>query len=151
MSRSVRLPNTVPITSSTARKPRGRPFEPGNTIGKGRPKGSLNKSTLLVRELLAENAEEITQKVLELAKRGDLSALRMAMDRICPARAGSPLTWQLPVVRRHEDLPNAYSSLFQAMADGEVTPPEAVQIQHVLDGLARSMSLVLDLPAEDLN
>jgi hypothetical protein len=30
----------------------GRPFQPGNRFGRGRPKGSRNKKTLLSHEIL---------------------------------------------------------------------------------------------------
>ena len=34
---------------------RGRPFQPGNKFGRGRPRGSRNKKTILIEEFLAEN------------------------------------------------------------------------------------------------
>lgn len=41
---------------------RGRPFEPGNKFGKGRPPRSLNKKTWLVQQMLIENGPEIVEK-----------------------------------------------------------------------------------------
>src|SRR5215831_10610324 len=58
MNKKTSPPKTIPITTG-AKKQRGRPFAPGNTMGRGRPKGSLNKTTLLVKEILGEHAEEI--------------------------------------------------------------------------------------------
>ena len=41
---------------------RGRPFEPGNHFGRGRPKGSRNKRSLVANELLIEHGEAIVRK-----------------------------------------------------------------------------------------
>ena len=50
----------------------------------GRPKGSRNKATLAVEILLDGEAEAITRKAIELAKQGDLVAIRLCLDRIAP-------------------------------------------------------------------
>ena len=50
----------------------------------GRPKGAKNKTTLAAESLLKDHAEEITQKVIELALAGDLIALKMCLDRVLP-------------------------------------------------------------------
>jgi hypothetical protein len=90
-------PETTPISSSSGKKkPRGRPFQSGNTTGIGRLKGSLNKTTLLVREILNTQAEEITQKLIERAKKGNVAALKLLFDRICPTQAEASVTWTMP-------------------------------------------------------
>jgi len=51
------------LTDKTAEKPRGRPFEPGNSANlDGRPKGSKNYLTLL--EDAIKNYETVTGKKL---------------------------------------------------------------------------------------
>ena len=45
----------------------------------GRPKGSLNKSTLATQALLDGEAEALTRKVVELAKEGNPVALRLCL------------------------------------------------------------------------
>ena len=50
----------------------------------GRPKGSMNKFTVLSRELMSTKGPEIVQKVVELALEGDRTCLKMCMDRIIP-------------------------------------------------------------------
>ena len=47
----------LPVRSAEGKKkPRCRPFKAGNTVGKGRPKGSRNKTSALVKMQLAEHA-----------------------------------------------------------------------------------------------
>jgi hypothetical protein len=50
----------------------------------GRPKGSMNKFTILSRELMSTKGPEIVQKVVDLALEGDRTCLKMCMDRIIP-------------------------------------------------------------------
>jgi len=58
----------------TAKKQRGRPFEPGKSGNpNGRPKGSRNKTTLAIEALLEGESEAITRKLLEMAKEGDMT------------------------------------------------------------------------------
>ncbi len=52
--------------SKSAAKTRGRPFEKGNKLGKGRPQGSRNKVTLAVDDLLNGEAEALTRKAIEM-------------------------------------------------------------------------------------
>ena len=50
----------------------------------GRPKGSLNKYTLLSREMMTEKGPEIVNKIMEMAMDGDVHCLKMCIDRILP-------------------------------------------------------------------
>jgi hypothetical protein len=52
--------------------------------GVGRPKGSVNKYTVLARELMSNKSPEIVQKVIEKAMDGDVHCLKMCLDRILP-------------------------------------------------------------------
>jgi hypothetical protein len=51
-----------------------KPGQSGNPAGK--PRGSRNRTTLAVEALLDGEAETLTRKAIELAKAGDLAALR---------------------------------------------------------------------------
>ena len=64
--------------------PRGRPFQPGNNWGRGRPKGSRNRKTLLAEELLDSHAEAVVSQALALAEKGDAPVLRILLAHILP-------------------------------------------------------------------
>ena len=66
---------------------RGRPFRAGNP---GRPKGSRNTTTLALKSMLDGQAEALTQKAIKLALDGDLTALRICLDRILPPAKTGP-------------------------------------------------------------
>ncbi|HEY7334342.1 MAG TPA: hypothetical protein VH639_05630 [Bryobacteraceae bacterium] len=64
---------------------RGRPFQPGNKFGRGRPKGSRNKQTLELQKLIDEHGPKLLGKAMAEAAKGDASLLRLfakhALDR----------------------------------------------------------------------
>lgn len=49
----------------------------------GRPKGTKDKRTA-TRELLEPHAESLIDKAVELALKGDTTALKMCLDRLVP-------------------------------------------------------------------
>jgi len=103
------------------RRPRGRPFEAGN---RGRPPGSKNKVTQLVEQLAEGEAEQLVQKVIELARAGDVACLRMVFDRLWPVRKGRPVSFELPSMDSLHDVLSAHVSIWKAIADGLLTPDE---------------------------
>jgi Family of unknown function (DUF5681) len=62
----------------------------------GRPRGSRNKTTVLMQNLLEGEAEAIGRKAIEMAKGGDMAAIRVCMDRLAPARRGAAISCELP-------------------------------------------------------
>jgi len=72
----------------TAKKrPRGRPFEPGQSGNvNGRPRGSRNQRTLILEAVLDDAGEMVARKIVQLALKGDTSLLRWIGDRLVPAR-----------------------------------------------------------------
>jgi len=55
---------------------RGRPFQPGNHFGRGRPKGSRNKRSSFAKQLLDSYSQPVIQKSLAMALQGDGQLLR---------------------------------------------------------------------------
>src|SRR5205823_13869149 len=101
-------------------KTQGRPFERGNP---GRPKGARHKSTLAIEALLEGEAEGIGRKCIEMALAGDGTALRLAMERVCPARRAR-VQFEMPAVEIITDLPKAVGAIIAAVADGTLSPEE---------------------------
>src|SRR5687768_1672877 len=103
-------------------------FEPGtNKSGNpmGRPKGVRNAITVAMETLLEGEAETITRKVIDLAKSGDMTAIRMCMDRLCPARKDRAVTFDMPKLNRAADAVIASAAMVEAVAAGDLTPSEA--------------------------
>ena len=69
----------------------------------GRPKGARGKATILAEGLLDVEAREIIQAAIELAKGGDVSAIRVCLDRIAPRKRDRPVDFELPPLRTAAD------------------------------------------------
>jgi hypothetical protein len=121
---------------TTVRNPRGRPFKPGNS---GRPPGSKNKITQVLEQLAEGQAEQLVQKAIELAQAGDVSCLRMILDRLWPQRRGQPVKLDMPPLKTSADVLNAIISLWSAIAEGHLTPDEASALSLVAE---RSMAVI---------
>jgi len=64
---------------------RGRPFQPGNRFGRGRPKGSRNKRSAQAQEILDQYTEPLIKKCVSKALEGDTRALGLCLERILPS------------------------------------------------------------------
>jgi hypothetical protein len=119
-------------------KARGRPFKPGNP---GRPPGSKNKITQMVEQLVEGQAEQLVQKVLELAEAGDVSCLRMILDRLWPPRKGQPVNVVMPPINTSQDVIPAIASIWTAIREGRLTPDEASALSIVIDRSIQAIEL----------
>ena len=115
---------------NNAPKTRGRPFQKGNP---GRPKGARHKVTLAVESLLEGEAEALTRKCIERAKEGDMTALRLCMDRIAPPPKDRPVSFDLPSIDTSGGIVEAISAVTQAVSSGELTPSEATSVAAILE------------------
>jgi hypothetical protein len=112
----------------------------GNPSGK--PKGCRNATTILFDELLKDNAKELIEKAIEMAKDGDGPALRLCIERLAPARKDRPVWFDLPAMNEAKDAVNASAAIVAAVAAGDLTPSEAAELSKVVDGYSRSLQAV---------
>ena len=116
------------------------PFKPGKSGNpQGRPKGARNKTTVATEQLLDGEAEAITKKAIELAKSGDLAAIRICMDRIVPPRKDRPVPFLIPKLEKTTDAVMASTAIVEAVASGDLTPSEAAELSKVVDGFTRTL------------
>ena len=120
--------------AETSKKIRGRPFRPGNP---GRPPGSKNRTTRLVEELLAGEAEKVTRKFIDLALAGNVRCMQLCLDRLLPRRTGRPVDFSLPAVNDVHDVVTAMAAITTGVNNGSLTAEEAGQLVHVLEGYAK--------------
>jgi len=118
---------------NTAKKQRGRPFEPGQSGNpSGRPKGARNKTTLLVEALLDGQSEAITRKLLEKAVQGDMTAIRLCLERLLPPTHDRPVAFDLPPIENATDARAASSAVLAACSAGVLSPGEAAQVMALI-------------------
>jgi hypothetical protein len=108
----------------------------------GRPVGSRNRATLLAEQFLEGEAEELTRKVVNLAKKGNIQALRLCLERMLPIRKERSIELELPPVHNAQDLANVFQSILAAAAKGSITPGEAQSLSDVLSSQARVLEFV---------
>jgi hypothetical protein len=131
-------------------KQRGRPFQVGQSGNpKGRPKGSRNKTTLLAEALLEGDAEAILRKLLEKAKEGDPTALRLCADRLLPARRDRPVVFDLDEIKNPDDIAKASGSVLAACAEGTLSPDEAGKIMNLIAAHQKNMLQLGSTPQGD--
>jgi hypothetical protein len=107
-------------------KLRGRPFERGRSGNpNGRPKGSRNRITRVVEDLISDQAEELAAKAIEKARAGDTSMLRILLSRIVPAQRARTVEFELPAIKTLADASAAAAAVLAASSGGEISPTEA--------------------------
>ncbi len=106
----------------------------------GRPRGSRNKATILLRDLLDGDSEAIARKAIELAKQGDIAAIRVCLERLVPPRRSEPIVFELPPLATAADLLAALAAMVAAVAAGELTPSQAADLTKVVDSYVRTLA-----------
>lgn len=123
-------------------KQRGRPWPKGVSGNpKGCPAGSRHRVTLAVQALLDGEGEALTRRAVEAALGGDMVALRLCLERICPAPKDRPVRVKLPEVRSAADLPGVTSAILAAVAGGRLTPGEAQAVAGLVEAHRRALEV----------
>jgi hypothetical protein len=131
----------VGIESGARNKVRGRPFEPGNKLGRGRPKGSRNK-TKPGQDLWDEYAPHLIGKCITEAMHGKQTAMRLCMERSSPARRGACIRINLPAIKTAADVDKAAEKVTQATRRGVLTPAEGDTWMNILESRSRVIERV---------
>ena len=99
----------------------------------GRPRGSHNRATVLMEQLLAGEAEQLIEKTIELGLAGDIHALRLCLERILPPRKDWPIHLSLPPTGDAQQVSAAISKILEAIGDGILTPGEGEILTNIME------------------
>ena|SRR5258706_8483767 len=95
---------------------RGLPFEPGNKFGRGRPKGSRNKSTSAAAEqLLEEHAEQLMRKNIAEGLQNNTKSRVWCLDHVAKKKRLPKL--KLPPIKTPDDIAAACDKIVDAVAN----------------------------------
>lgn len=122
-------------TTTEGRNPDGT-FAAGNP---GRPQGSRHRATQATLQLLDGQAEQITQKALDMALAGDTTALRLCLERIAPPRKDVPVQFDLPAMESADDAARAAAAILCAVSVGELTPTEGAHVMSLIETYRRTL------------
>ena len=98
----------------------------------GRPRGSRNKATLRMQEMLEQEAGQLVDKAVKMALAGNIAAIRLCLDRLVPMRRNELLLYQMPSMQKAADAVSAMARITSAAVAGDVTPDEAAKLAKVI-------------------
>src|SRR5262249_45951766 len=98
----------------------------------GRPRGSRNKTTVLMQNLLGAEAEATAGKAIEMPKDGDMAAIRVCMDRLASIHRKDPIAFELPPMDKARDTVAAVAAVVSAVAAGDLTTSEAAEVAKII-------------------
>ncbi len=105
----------------------------------GRPKACRDRANRPAWALLAAEGEALARKAVELALAGDPIALRLCLERLAGPCRERAVEFTMPVIRNAADLAPAMAAVAQSAAQGRLTPREAMQMRHVVEGYVRAV------------
>ena len=117
-----------------------RAGQSGNPAGK--PPGCRNRATQMVLALMEGGAEEITQAVVAAAKKGDLAAARLVIERLAPPLRERPLSLPLPDTRTIAGVSEAQQAILEAVGGGEILPGEGTALAGILEVRRKALETV---------
>jgi len=103
----------------------------------GRPRGARNKLTVLAESLFEGDAEDLIRKLIEIAKEGDVAALRLCIARICAPQRERPQAIELPEMETAADAVAAMGAILQAIGVGDLATREAAELTNWSPGSRR--------------
>jgi hypothetical protein len=124
------LKQPSPPEAASNRAAGGR-FAPGHS---GNP-GGRSGQTQAIREKLAAGADAVTRKVMAAAKKGDMQACRLILERLVPPM--KPTTEPVQFDLDDTDLPSAARSILRAVAGGHLAPDQGKSLIDGLGAVAR--------------
>jgi hypothetical protein len=128
--------------SDQARDGRGRWLKGASGNPRGKPRGTRHRATRAAEDLLEGQAKKLTAKCIELALAGDTTAMKLALERVIPARKDRPVALALPPLEGTPDLPTVTAALLAATAAGELTPGEAGELAKLVEAHRRAVETV---------
>jgi hypothetical protein len=116
---------------------RGKPFQPGNSFGRGRPKGSRNKSTAAALALLGEHAEALMRKCIAEALKGNMVAMRLCIERILPALQEPTIKFKAGPTGTSAEVGQMQDAILKEVSKGRIAPQQGEIVVNILDGKRR--------------
>jgi hypothetical protein len=105
----------------------------------GRPKGARGKATIMAEGMFDGEAQEVIRAAIDLAKSGDVAAIRVCLDRIAPRKRDRPVDFEMPPLHTAADAAAALAAITAAVSEGDLTPSEAADLFKLVDGFTRTL------------
>ena len=106
----------------------------------GRPDECVYHARLAFAGGLDGEAEALVRKVVQLALEGDLTCLRICIERLVPPKKDAPIEVDIPEVSSIADIPKLFSALTAKIRAG-VTPSEARTVMDLAEGVHKTLAI----------
>ena len=103
------------------------------------PRERGTRQPWLSRRCSTARPRRITRKAIDLALAGDLTAIRVCLDRIVPPRRDRTVAFELPRMETAADAIKALSAVAEAVAAGEISPGEGAEFGKLIDLFTRAI------------
>ena len=91
--------------------------------------------------MLDGDLEAITQVCIDAAKAGDLTAVKLILDKVLPNARERRLSIKLPKVEGAANLPAVLAAVLEMVASGRLTPGEGQIITAMLENYRKGIEL----------
>lgn len=103
-------------------------WKPGQS---GNPKGRL-PGVERIRQLLDPHREDLVAKVVEMAKKGDVTALRICIDRIAPLPRAESSPVCIPALADAHTLSDKAEAVARAIGEGQLSPDTGAMLLQAI-------------------
>jgi hypothetical protein len=103
-----------------------------------------NRATRLAEAMLEDEAVGLMRRAIELAMTGDVTALRLCLERLVPRCVERSIEFEMPPVSEPKDAVAALSRIIEGVGRGELTASEASSLVSLVEASLKAIE-VLDL------
>ncbi len=105
----------------------------------GRPPGSRNKATILAETIFESEAEAIIRMAIDEAKEGDMTAIRLCLERVFPRLRDRATLFDLPPINNAPEALDALTGIVAGVRAGEITAAEGCELSKLVDHYVRAL------------
>jgi hypothetical protein len=105
----------------------------------GRPPGARNKATLLAEAMFQGEAEAIIRMAIDKAKEGDMTAIRLCLERVFPRLRDRATVFDLPPINGAPAALAALTTIVAGVRGGDLTAAEGSDLSKLVDHYLRAL------------
>jgi hypothetical protein len=87
----------------------------------------------------SQGRSAVVRSVVKAAKRGNMVAAKIVLDRLAPPRRSRPIHFDLPPIADTAGLIAAFAALTSGVANGTLTPDEAASVATLLEAQRKAI------------
>jgi hypothetical protein len=103
---------------------------------KGRPKGIVDRRTKW-RDTLRKELPGLLKRLVDLAKAGDVQAIKLILDRVAPPLRPQSAPVEIPALATAASLTDKARAILAAVADGSIGTDQGHDLLSALGSVAR--------------